>query len=162
MRSVAIYPGSFDPLTNGHLDVITRAARFADHLIVAVLNNLQKQPLFSIDERLQMIREATRHILNVEADSFNGLLVDYAHRRHARVIIRGIRAISDYETELQMAAINRRLRPETETVFLLGSAEYAFISSRMVKEIISLGGDVAQFVPPAVASRLLEKSDGSR
>lgn len=154
MPLITIYPGTFDPITNGHLDVIARATRFADPLIVAVLNNTAKQPLFSVAERLEMIRAATAHLRGVEVDSFTGLLVDYAASRNASLIVRGIRAISDYEAELQMAAMNRRLRPETETVFLLGSEEFAFISSRMIKEIISLGGDATGFVPPAVAAHL--------
>jgi len=153
-RLTAVYPGSFDPLTNGHLDVIARASRLVGHLIVAVLNNTQKQPLFSVTERTDMLREATSNISNVEIDSFSGLLVDYAARRSAGAIVRGIRAISDYEIELQMALINRRLRPETETIFLMASEEYSFVSSRMVKEIITLKGDVSSFVPPAVAARL--------
>lgn len=160
MSLVTIYPGSFDPITNGHLDVIARAMRFADPLIVAVLNNTAKQPLFTVEERVLMIRAATAHVSGVEVDSFTGLLVDYAASRNASLIVRGIRAISDYEAELQMAAINRRLRPETETVFLLGSEEYAFISSRMVKEIISLGGDARAFVPAAVAHRLSARRQG--
>jgi pantetheine-phosphate adenylyltransferase len=154
MRLIAIYPGSFDPVTNGHLDIISRAARFVDHLIVAILHNTQKTPLFAPAERIAMIRESTAHLDRVEVDAFEGLLVDYAAKRDATLIIRGIRAISDYELELQMAAMNRRLRPETETVFLLGSEEHSFISSRMVKEIFSLGGDVSTFVPPAVLKRL--------
>jgi len=153
-RLTAVYPGSFDPLTNGHLDVIARASRLVGYLIVAVLNNTQKQPLFSVTERTDMLREATSNISNVEIDSFSGLLVDYAARRSAGAIVRGIRAISDYEIELQMALINRRLRPETETIFLMASEEYSFVSSRMVKEIITLKGDVSSFVPPAVAARL--------
>jgi len=156
-RLVAIYPGSFDPLTNGHLDLIARGCRLADHLIVAILKNTQKQPLFSVDERIQMIREAASDFANAEVDSFEGLLVDYAARRGANVILRGIRAISDYETELQMALINRRMRPETETIFLMSGEEYSFISSRMIKEIIMLKGDVSSFVPPSVAQRLRAK-----
>lgn len=162
MRLAAIYPGSFDPLTNGHLDIISRAARFTDHLIVAILQNSQKQPLFPVSERTAMIRESTAHMGAVEVDAFDGLLVDYAARREASLIIRGIRAISDYEMELQMAAVNRRLRPETETIFLLGHDEHSFISSRMVKEIISLGGDVSGFVPPAVMKRVSQKDWLSR
>lgn len=154
---VAIYPGSFDPLTNGHLDVIARASRLADRLIVAILNNTQKQTLFSIEERTAIILEAVGGIENAEVDSFGGLLVDYAARRGANAIVRGIRAISDYETELQMALMNRRMRPETETIFLMAAAEYSFVSSRMVKEIILLDGDVSPFVPPAVAERLRAK-----
>ncbi len=153
----AVYPGSFDPLTNGHLDLIDRGSRLFDHLIVAVLRNTHKQPLFSVEERLAMLREIARPLANVEVDSFDGLLVDYASQRNASAILRGIRAISDYETELQMAHINRRLRPQTETIFLLASEEYSFISSRMIKEIITLGGDVAQFVPEPVMRCLRAK-----
>ncbi len=159
---IAIYPGSFDPLTNGHLDVISRAAGLADLLVVAVLNNTQKEPLFSVEERCEMLREATSKIANVEIDSFSGLLVDYAASRSARAIIRGIRAISDYEVELQMALINRRLRPETETVFLMASEEYSFVSSRMVKEIFALNGDISSFVPADVAVRLQNKPQTTR
>jgi pantetheine-phosphate adenylyltransferase len=161
-RLIAIYPGSFDPPTNGHLDVISRAARLADHLIVSILNNSQKQPLFSVEERSQMLRETTSHLPNVEVDSFRGLLVEYAAQRSANVIFRGIRAISDYEIELQMALINRRLRPETETIFLMANEEFSFISSHMVKEIITLNGDVSSFVPPNVLDRLHAKLTRSR
>ncbi len=156
-RLVAIYPGSFDPLTNGHLDIIARGSQLADSLVVAVLINTGKQPLFSVAERLEMIRETTAEMPNVTADSFSGLLVEYAARRGANIILRGIRAISDYETELQMALLNRRLRVETETVFLMAGEEFSFISSRMVKEIFKLGGDVSSFVPGAVARRLSAK-----
>ena len=153
-RLVAVYPGSFDPLTNGHLDLIERGSQLADELIVAVLNNTSKQALFTIDERLQMIREVASNLPNVTAGSFDGLLVDYAARREANVILRGIRAISDYETELQMALLNRRMRPQTETILLLAREEFSFISSRMIKEIIQLRGDVRQFVPAPVLRRL--------
>jgi pantetheine-phosphate adenylyltransferase len=162
MRLIAIYPGSFDPVTNGHLDIISRATRFVDHLIVAILQNSQKMPLFAPAERIAMIRESTAHLDRVEVDAFEGLLVDYAAKREATLIIRGIRAISDYELELQMAAINRRLRPETETIFLLGNEEHSFISSRMVKEIVSLGGDVSSFVPAAVLKRLRANDPATR
>lgn len=156
-KSVAIYPGSFDPLTNGHLDLIARGSRLFDHLIVAVLVNTHKKPLFSVEERLTMMRDVCASFTNVEVDSFDGLLVDYAARRGGTAILRGIRAISDYENELQMAHLNRRLRPETETLFLLASEEYAFVSSRMIKEVIMLGGDVAQFVPQPVLRHLRAK-----
>ncbi len=153
-RLLAIYPGSFDPLTNGHLDLISRGSRLVEHLIVAVLQNTQKQPLFAVPERIEMIREAAAEFPNVEVDSFEGLLVDYAARRGANVILRGVRAISDYETELQMALINRRMRPETETIFLMAREEYSFLSSRLIKEIVTLGGDVSSFVPESVAKRV--------
>jgi len=159
-RLVAIYPGSFDPLTNGHLDLICRGARLTDHLIVAILRNTHKRPLFSVGERTEMIRKVTASLTNVEIDSFEGLLVNYAARRNANAILRGIRAISDYETELQMALLNRRMRPETETIFLMAAEEYSFISSRMIKEIATLGGDVSQFVPEAVTGYLRTKSSG--
>ena len=154
---LGIYPGSFDPLTNGHLDLIARGSRLVDRLIVAILRNTEKQPLFSVEERGEMIRESIRDWPNVEVDAFDGLLVDYAERRNAGTILRGIRGISDYESELQMALINRRLRPETETIFLMPSEENSFISSRMVKEIITLRGDVSSFVPLAVLARLRAK-----
>jgi pantetheine-phosphate adenylyltransferase len=154
---IAVYPGSFDPLTNGHLDLIERGSRLFNHLIVAILNNTQKQPLFTAPERIEMLREATAQFSNVEIDSFDGLLVDYAASRNANAILRGIRAISDYENELPMAHLNRRMRPGTETIFLTASAEFSFLSSRMVKEIITLGGDVSKFVPDAVERRLRAK-----
>ena len=156
-RLLAIYPGSFDPLTNGHLDLITRGSRLFDGLIVAILHNSEKQPLFTVEERTGMIREAAAGVPHLEVDSFHGLLVDYAARRGANAIVRGIRAISDYEAELQMALINRRMRPETETIFLMAREEYSFISSRIIKEIITLGGDVTSFVPENVAERLRAK-----
>jgi pantetheine-phosphate adenylyltransferase len=154
---VAIYPGSFDPLTNGHLDLISRSAKLAGRLVVAVLKNSQKQPLFAVEERVAMIREAVEEKKNVEVDAFDGLLVDYAAQRGANVIVRGIRAISDYEAELRMALMNRRLRPETETIFLMAGEEFSYVSSRMIKEIFTLGGDVSSFVPPSVAERLHRK-----
>jgi pantetheine-phosphate adenylyltransferase len=155
--AIAIYPGSFDPLTNGHLDLIARGSVLFDSLVVAVLANSQKQPLFDSKERVQMIHEAVAGLPNVQVDSFEGLLIDYAELRGAKIILRGIRAISDYEAELQMALINRRLRPETETVFLMAAEAHSFISSRMVKEIAMLGGDVSSFVPEAIANRLRVK-----
>ena len=158
----AIYPGSFDPLTNGHLDLIARGARLVDHLIVAILQNTQKQPLFTVPERMDMIREAVAETPNVEVDSFGGLLVDYAEKRNVHAILRGIRAISDYETEMQMALLNRRMRPETETLFLLAGEEHSFISSRMIREILSLGGDVSRFVPASVVARVQAKFSRER
>ena len=154
---IAIYPGSFDPITNGHLDLISRAGRLVDTLVVAVLRNQSKNPLFSLEERLQMLCEETRGFGNVEAASFDGLLADYAAARGASMIVRGIRAVSDYELEWQMALMNRRLRPEIETVFLTAGEEYSFISSKLVKEVASLGGSVTGIVPPAVEARLKDK-----
>jgi pantetheine-phosphate adenylyltransferase len=151
---VAIYPGSFDPITNGHLDLISRAKGFAGRLIVAVLRNASKQALFSAEERMEMLREAVAAYPNVEVDSFDGLLVEYAQRKEASLIIRGIRAISDYEYEWQMALMNRRLKPDIETVFMMASEAHSFVSSRMVKEVIQLGGNIDGLVPPGVARRL--------
>jgi len=154
---IAIYPGSFDPLTNGHLDLIERGSRLADQLIVAILRNDQKKAFFGVEERIEMMRLAVATLSNVAVDSFDGLLVDYAKERNARLILRGIRAISDYEYELQMALMNRRLRPETETVFLMAAEAYSFLSSKLVKEVISLGGDIAGLVPAFVEERLKQR-----
>jgi len=151
---VAIYPGSFDPITNGHLDLIARGSRVVERLIVAVLRNESKQALFSVEERLEMVREVSKPFANVDVESFDGLLVDYAASRGAKLILRGIRAISDYEYELQMAQMNRRLRPELETAFLMAGEGYSYLSSHLVKEVASLGGDVSGLVPPAVEARL--------
>ena len=156
-RVIAIYPGSFDPITNGHLDVIERGARLFGRLIVSILRNESKAPLFSIEERMEMLAEVTAPWKNIELDSFDGLLADYALRRGARVILRGIRAISDYEYELQMALMNRRLQPGVETVFLLAGEQFSFISSRLVKEVIGLGGNIAGLVPPVVERRLVDR-----
>ena len=145
---IAIYPGSFDPITSGHLDVIERGSRLFGRLIVSILGNQSKSPLFSIAERIEMLRAVTAPYGNVEIDSFDGLLADYALKKDARVILRGIRAISDYEYELQMALMNRRLQPQLETVFLLSAEHHSFISSRLVKEVIALGGNIAGLVPP--------------
>ena len=151
---VAIYPGSFDPITNGHLDLVERGAKLFGRMVVAVLQNEAKQPLFSAAERVAMLREVLAGIENVEVDCFEGLLVNYAARRGASVILRGIRAVSDYEYELQMALMNRRLRPEIETVFMMANEAYSFISSRLVKQVFSLGGNIAGLVPPYVEARL--------
>lgn len=154
---VAIYPGSFDPVTNGHLDLIERGAKIFDRLIVAVLSNLEKTPLFTVEERIEMLREATRRWSNVEVDVFAGLLVDYARKRNATVILRGIRAISDYEYELQMAMMNRKMGPNLETVFMIPAEAYSYLSSRLVREIARLGGSVEGLVPPEVELRLRAK-----
>ena len=151
---MAIYPGSFDPITNGHLDLIQRGSALFDRLIVAILRNDEKRPLFSVEERMEMLREVIGGLSNVEVGSFDGLLVDYAAQRAASVILRGIRAISDYEYELQMALMNRRLRPEIETVFLMAGEAHSFISSRLVKEVIRLGGNISGLVPPSIEGRL--------
>ena len=154
---IAIYPGSFDPITNGHLDLIERGSRLADQLIVAILKNDGKNGLFSLAERTEMLREVVGRFPNVEVASFDGLLVDFAAQAGAHIILRGIRAISDYEYELQMALMNRRLRPDVETVFLMASEAHSFISSRLVKEVVSLGGNIAGLVPPPVEQRLRER-----
>jgi pantetheine-phosphate adenylyltransferase len=155
--SVAIYPGSFDPVTNGHLDLIERGQKMFDRLIVAVLKNLEKEPLFSVAERVEMLREVTRRWESVEIDVFEGLLVDYARKRGAGVILRGIRAISDYEYELQMALMNRKLEPGLETVFMLPAESYSYLSSKVVREIAQLGGPLTSLVPPIVEQRLRSK-----
>lgn len=158
-RVTAIYPGTFDPITNGHLDLIERGSKLFDELTVAVLRNLEKNPLFSVDERVEMLKEATRHCPNVSIDTFGGLLVDYAVRRQARVILRGIRAVSDYEYELQMALMNRKLDSNIETVFMMPAVAYTYLSSRLVREVCHLGGDVKGLVPPVVEERLRAKAD---
>ena len=157
-RIVAIYPGSFDPITNGHLDLIERGSRLADRLIVAILENRQKKSLFSVEERVEMLTEVVRPFANVEVGWFHGLLVDYVKERGANFILRGIRAISDYEYELQIAHMNRRLSPGVETVFLMAGEAYSFVSSQLVKEVASLGGNVAGMVPAIVAERLRKRN----
>ena len=158
---VAIYPGSFDPITNGHLDLIHRGARLFDRLIVAILRNEAKQPLFSVEERMEMLTEVLDGVPNVEVDSFDGLLVQYASSRQATVLLRGIRAVSDYEYELQMALMNRKLQPQLETVFMMPAEAYSYLSSRLVKEIFRLGGSVRGLVPELVEQRLREKFHGT-
>ena len=152
--SIAIYPGSFDPVTNGHLDLIGRGEKMFDLLIVAVLRNTEKQPLFTVPERVEMLREVTKKWADVEVDVFEGLLVDYARKRHAGVILRGIRAVSDYEYELQMAMMNRKIEPDIETVFMLPAEQYSYLSSRLVKELARFGGPTKDFVPAIVQERL--------
>ncbi|MBA4547489.1 pantetheine-phosphate adenylyltransferase [Thermoactinomyces intermedius] len=154
---VAVYPGSFDPITYGHLDIIERGKKVFDKIIVAVLVNSSKDPLFSVEERTEMIREATRHLSNVEVDSFNGLLVDYLKKRNPHAILRGLRAISDFEYELQIASINRKLNDKVETFFLMTSNEHSFISSSMVKEVARYGADVKDLVPGTVEKALRKK-----
>ena len=156
MRTV-IYPGSFDPVTNGHLDVIERAAKLFDRVIVAVAENDGKNPLFTLAERAALVRRAVRHLPHVEADVFEGLLVDYCARRKAEAIIRGLRAVSDFEFEFQLALMNRKLNENVETIFMMPKETYTFLSSRMVKEIARLGGDVSAFVPPHVQAALRKK-----
>jgi pantetheine-phosphate adenylyltransferase len=159
---IAIYPGSFDPITNGHLDLIQRGSRMFDKLIVSILRNDSKQPLFSVEERFEMLREVVHVYPNVEVDSFGGLLVDYAVERGATVLLRGIRAISDYEYELQMALMNRRLQPGIETIFMMANETYSFISSRLVKEVFGLGGDITGLVPPTVEARMARRMANSK
>jgi pantetheine-phosphate adenylyltransferase len=154
----AIYPGSFDPITNGHFDIIERSARLFDEVIVAVLINLDKKPMFSSEERVEMIREVSVSTWpNVRVDTFEGLLVHYAVAQEAQVIVRGIRAVSDYEYELQMALMNRRLEPKVETVFLMAGEAYSYLSSRLIKEVFKLGGSISGLVPQLVEQRMKEK-----
>lgn len=157
MKIRAVYPGTFDPVTNGHIDLILRSSALFDELVVAILKNTEKTPLFSIEERIEMLGAAIEGIKNVSITTFGGLLVDFVERIPASVIIRGIRAISDYEYELQMALMNRRLSSRVETVFMMPAEAYSYLSSRLVKEISLLGGSVEGLVPPAVEKRLKEK-----
>jgi pantetheine-phosphate adenylyltransferase len=155
---VAVYPGSFDPLTCGHIDLIERSARLFDRVIVAILTNPDKVPLFTVDERREILRDNVgAQFPNLEIDVFSGLLVDYAALKHANVIVRGIRAVSDYEYEFQMALMNRRLEPRIETVFMMPAENYSYLSSRLVKEIARLGGSVTGLVPESVERRLKER-----
>ena len=157
MPVLAVYPGSFDPLTNGHVDIITRGARLFDRIVVALLINPDKSPLFTVPERVDIAREVFAGLKNVEIDTFNGLLVDYAQQRGAQVIVRGLRAVSDFEYEFQMALMNRRLSDKIETVFMMPAEQYTYTSSRLIKEVFSLGGRVHGLVPDVVEARLRAK-----
>jgi pantetheine-phosphate adenylyltransferase len=153
----AVYPGSFDPPTNGHLDILRRTTRMFDRVIVGVLQNEVKAPLFTVDERIEILSEVTRDMENIEIRAFSGLLVNFLREVGAGVIVRGIRAVSDFEYEFQMALMNRTLAEEAETIFLMPAVEYTFVSSRLVKEVFRLGGDVSKLVPPAVLTSLRER-----
>ena len=156
-HSIAIYPGSFDPLTSGHVDIIRRGAHLFDRIVVGVLLNRDKSPLFSIGERVDIAKEVFAGYTNVEVDTFDGLLVEYARRKRASVIVRGLRAISDFEYEMQMALMNRHLNPHVETVFMMPAEPYTYVSSRLVKEVVAIGGAVHGLVPEIVETRLREK-----
>ena len=158
--TLAIYPGSFDPLTNGHVDIIQRGAKLFDRIVVAIMLNVEKSPLFTVAERVDIAREVFADNPKVEVDTFDGLLVDYARRKHAGVIVRGLRAISDFEYEMQMALMNRNLNPNVETVFMMPAEPYTYVSSRLVKEVAALGGTVTNLVPRLVEERLREKKHG--
>jgi pantetheine-phosphate adenylyltransferase len=158
----AIYPGSFDPLTNGHLDVIQRAAKLFDRVVVAVANNDSKHPLFTVSERLALVKTAVKNLPRVEADSFDGLLMEYAERRNAQAVLRGLRAVSDFEFEFQLALMNRKLNERIEAIFMMPKDTYTFLSSRIVKEIARLGGDVTSFVPAHVETALKKKLNMQR
>ena len=154
MTRLAVYPGSFDPLTRGHLDIIHRAAKIFDHVIVSVSNNSQKKPVFSVSERIEMVEDAIRGLANVDADTFTGLLVDYLRKKKARVLIRGLRVVSDMDYEFQLASFNRRLYKDVETVFLMPDDHHTYLASSMVREVARLGAGVDQFVTPFVARKL--------
>ena len=157
MSTLAVYPGSFDPLTNGHVDIISRGARLFDRIIVAILVNAEKAPLFSMDESVEIARAVFKDHRNVEVDTFDGLLVDYVEHRHAQVVVRGLRAVSDFEFEFQMALMNHRLNPTIDTVFMMPAEQYTYISSRLIKEVFALGGRVHGLVPEVVEERLRGK-----
>lgn len=160
VKRIAVYPGTFDPVTMGHMDIIHRAAKQFDHLIVAVLNNLSKNPLFTVEERKDLLREATKDIPNVEIDSFRDLLANYIRQKDAHVIIRGIRTVTDFEYELQLASTNHKLNPDAETIFMMTNPKYSFLSSSMVKEIAHFNGDVTDLVLPEVEQALRKKFNG--
>lgn len=158
MRTIAVYPGTFDPITNGHIDLVMRASRLFEHVIVAVAINPSKKPAFRLDERVNLAMQTLQHLPNVEVCSFKGLLVDVAREKKAQVIIRGLRAVSDFEHEFQLAGMNRHMEPNVETMFLTPAEQFSYISSSLVREVASLGGDVSAFVPPCVALALSNKT----
>jgi pantetheine-phosphate adenylyltransferase len=162
MSKIAVYPGGFDPITNGHLDIVRRASQMFDRVVVAVATSVDKHPLFDIDERIDMVQKAVAGLRNVRVDRIDGLLVDYVRRKRATVIVRGLRAVSDFEFEFQLALMNRKLDSRIETIFLMTKDEYTFISSRLVKEISQLGGDVSGFVPRGVKRTLAHKFGAMR
>ena len=157
MKRVAVYPGTFDPITNGHIDLIKRALEFVDELIIAILINSEKKPLFSVKERIGLMKNVLPQSKRIRIDQFDGLLVDYASKAGAQIILRGLRAVSDFDYEFQMALMNRRLEPQIETVFLVPAEQYTYVSSKLVKEITALGGAVTGLVPPEVEKRMKEK-----
>jgi len=162
MTKIAVYPGSFDPITNGHLDIIERTTKIFDNVIVAVFHNPNKKPLFSMKERVEIITEAVADFENVEVDSFEGLLTDYIKQQKAQVIVRGLRAVSDFETEFQMASMNKKLEPEVETIFMMTNNKYAYLSSSIIKEVSNFGGCIEDLVPEHVISRLKKKIGGNQ
>jgi pantetheine-phosphate adenylyltransferase len=155
--NIAVYPGTFDPITNGHLSIVNRALKIFDKLIIAILNNPQKEPLFSIEERISMIKDVLRSKSNIEVDVFDGLLVDYALKKKSNVILRGIRALSDFEYEFQMALMNRKLNRDVQSIFLMTDYKWFYISSTIIKEAASFNGDISGLVPPSVCKKLKEK-----
>ena len=157
MTRVAVFPGSFDPMTNGHVDIIRRGARLFDRIVVAILVNAEKSPLFTMEERVDIARDVFKNVPNVEVDTFHGLLVDYVERRKAQVIVRGLRAVSDFEYEFQMALMNQRLNGKIETIFMMPAEQYTYTSSRLIKEVFRLGGRVHGLVPDMVEDRLRKK-----
>ncbi|MDO5415765.1 MAG: pantetheine-phosphate adenylyltransferase [Lachnospiraceae bacterium] len=155
--SIAVYPGSFDPVTLGHYDIIARTAQIMDRVVIGVLNNQSKKPLFTVEERVEMLKSVTKDLPNVEIQCFDGLTIDFARRNQAKVVIRGLRAVTDFEYELQLAQTNRVIAPEVDTMFLTTSLKYSYLSSSIVKEIASLGGDISEFLHPHIAELVLEK-----